>query len=130
MTLGSSAALRGSTVAIVDDDEFVRAGLGNLMRSIDVDACLFASAEEFLDEDFRLYACVLSDIQMPGLSGLDLLVAVKARQPDLPVVLMTAYPDARVVERANREGAYRFLEKPCDPDELVALVERFVAPAD
>jgi FixJ family two-component response regulator len=115
-------------VAIVDDDEAVRIGLESLMRSIDVKAEVFASAESFFESDHSRFACVLSDIQMPGRSGLDLLVAVRASRPDLPVVLMTAFPDERVRERAKAAGAYRFFVKPCDPNALVDVVESLLAP--
>ncbi len=115
-------------VAIVDDDEAVRIGLGSLMRSIDVQAEIFASAEGFFESDLSRFACVLSDIQMPGRSGLDLLVAVRDSRPDLPVILMTAFPDDRVRERAAAAGAHRFFVKPCDPNEIVEVVESFLAP--
>ncbi len=114
-------------MAIVDDDEAVRIGLGSLMRSIDVKAEIFASAEGFFESDQSRFACVLSDIQMPGRSGLDLLIAVRASSPNLPVVLMTAFPDDRVRERAEAAGAYRFFVKPCDPNELVDVVESLLA---
>ena len=116
-------------VAIVDDEEAVRAGLGSLLRSADLNAALFASAEEFFDQgDLARYSCVLSDIQMPGASGIDLLVAIRSARPELPVILMTAFPDERIRERAASEGAYRFLVKPCDPDEIIELAERLSEP--
>jgi two-component system response regulator FixJ len=114
-------------VAIVDDEEAVRVGLGALMRSADLKAELFASADSFLETDPALYGVVFSDIQMPGRSGLDLLVATRAARPELPVILMTAFPDERMRERAASEGAYRFLTKPCDPDELITLAETLLA---
>jgi FixJ family two-component response regulator len=123
MTNEKVATGRATVVAIVDDEESVRAGLGSLMRSADIAADLFSSADELLLSDLSRYFCVLSDIQMPGKSGLELLSELTGRRTRLPVVLMTAFSDRRVRERANDGGAYRFLEKPCDPDELIAVVE-------
>ena len=110
-------------IAIVDDEDGIRAGLSTLMRSIDVKPDVFASADAFLEADLARYVCVLSDIQMPGRSGIDLLAHVREIRPELPVILMTAFPDDRVREQARLGGAYRFLAKPCDPDMLVDLVE-------
>jgi FixJ family two-component response regulator len=110
-------------VAIVDDEESVRVGLGSLMRSADVNAELFSSAETFLQRDPSRFALVLSDLQMPGRSGLDLLATLNVTHPQVPVILMTAFPDERIRQRASAAGAYRFLVKPCDPDEIINLVE-------
>ncbi len=110
-------------IAIIDDEDAVRAGLATLMRSIDFRPELFSSADAFVSADLSRYVCVLSDIQMPGRSGLDLLAHVRAARPELPVVLMTAFPDERVRALAQAGGAYRFLTKPCDPDMIVDLVE-------
>lgn len=111
------------TIAIVDDEDAVRAGLATLMRSIDVRPELFCSADAFVEADLDRYVCVLSDIQMPGRSGIDLLEHVRRHRPDLPVILMTAFPNDRVRASAQEGGAYRFLTKPCDPDMIVDLVE-------
>lgn len=115
-------------IAIVDDEDGVRAGLATLMRSIDVRPEQFGSADAFLDADLGRYVCVLSDIQMPGRSGIDLLAHVRHMRADLPVILMTAFPDERVREQARAGGAYRFLAKPCNPDMIVDLVEGLLSP--
>lgn len=122
MTVHSSRA-----IAIVDDDQAVRVGLGNLMRSVDVANELFPTADAFLGSDLDRFALVLSDIQMPGMSGLDLLSRLRELRPGLPVALMTAFPDERVRERAEMEGAVRLFIKPCDPDELIELIETLLA---
>jgi FixJ family two-component response regulator len=114
-------------IAIVDDDQAVRIGLGNLMRSADVANELFPTADAFLESDLDRFALVLSDIQMPGMSGLDLLSRLRELRPKLPVVLMTAFPDERVRARAETEGAVRLFVKPCDPDELIAVIETLLA---
>lgn len=115
-------------IAIVDDEDAVRAGLATLMRSIDLRPELFVSADAFLEADLTRYVCVLSDIQMPGRSGIDLLAYVRGARPHLPVILMTAFPNERVREQARQGGAYRFLPKPCDPDMIVELVEGLLSP--
>ena len=114
-------------IAIVDDEDAVRAGLATLMRSIDFRPELFSSVDAFVEADLSRYMCVLSDIQMPGRSGIDLLTHVRAARPDLPVVLMTAFPDDRVRAAAQAGSAYRFLTKPCDPNMIVDLVEGLFA---
>ncbi|MFC0410918.1 response regulator transcription factor [Roseomonas elaeocarpi] len=112
--------MRQELIAIVEDDDTVRVAIANLLRSADLRSVGFASAEAFLAEDLSGFGCVLSDVQMPGLSGLDLLRVTRQRRAELPVVLMTAYPDERVRQRALAEGARFFLEKPTDPEMLVA----------
>jgi FixJ family two-component response regulator len=114
-------------IAIVDDDQAVRIGLGNLMRSAEVANELFPTADAFLETDLDRFALVLSDIQMPGMSGLDLLSKLRELRPELPVVLMTAFPDERVRARAETEGAVRLFVKPCDPDDLIAVIETLLA---
>ena len=122
MTLDSSRL-----IAIVDDDQAVRIGLGNLMRSVDIANELFPTADAFLESDPGRFALVLSDIQMPGMSGLNLTSKLRELRPELPIVLMTAFPDERVKERAATEGAVRLFIKPCDPDELIEVIETFLA---
>ena len=110
-------------VAIVDDEECVRTALAGLLRSIDVRSELFESGMHFLESDTRSFSLVLSDIQMPGLSGIELLDRIRVVAPDLPVALMTAFPDAEWRRRAQEKGAYRFLAKPLDADAVIAMVE-------
>ncbi|MBP0496396.1 response regulator transcription factor [Pararoseomonas indoligenes] len=113
-------------IAIVDDDDSVRVALTSLARSAGLRARGYASADAFLAEDLSPFDCVVSDIQMPRLSGFDLLQAVRARRAELPVILITAFPDDRVQQRAMRDGARFFLEKPCDPDLLVTRIAEAV----
>jgi FixJ family two-component response regulator len=110
-------------IAIVDDDQAVRVGLGSLLRSLDLPNELYPGADELLATDLDRVAFVLSDVQMPGLDGLELLGRLKELRPDLPVALMTAFPDERIKEKALAGGAIDFCAKPCDPDHIVALIE-------
>lgn len=102
----------GILIAIVDDDEPVRASLLGLIRSLGYAACSFASAEEFLASDDRnRVACVVTDLQMPGMSGLDLQRALAASGGP-PVILITAFPEDRLKQEALAGGAFGFLNKP------------------
>jgi FixJ family two-component response regulator len=122
--------LRDHLIAIVDDDDSVRVALTSLARSAGLRARGYASADAFLAEDISPFDCVVSDIQMPKLSGFDLLQAVRSRRAELPVILITAYPDERIQQRAISGGARFFLEKPCDPNLLVTrLAEAMEAAA-
>jgi FixJ family two-component response regulator len=111
-----------SLIAIVDDDDLVRHSTASLLRSMGYATCVFASAGELLDAFPSTPACVLSDYQMPGMSGLDLLGVLRQQAPLLPVIIMTGQPDADLEGQALREGAAGFLTKPLD----AALLERAI----
>ncbi len=108
------------TVSIVDDDAWAREGIKDLVASLGYRTLTFASAEEFLESGcVETTACVISDLQMPGLSGLDLQERL-AGQPHKPaVILVTAYPDEKCRARALDGGACGFLIKPFDEKCLV-----------
>lgn len=125
-----SASLRDHLIAIVDDDDSVRVALTSLARSAGLRAHAYASAAAFLADDLSPFDCVVSDIQMPGLSGFDLLRAVRSRRAGLPVILITAFPDERVQQRAIAGGARFFLEKPCDPNLLVTRLAEAIEGED
>ena len=110
-------------IAIVDDDHLARKGTGSLMRSLGYSIETFSSAEDFLKSDASVFACVISDVQMAGLSGLDLQRLLRERVPGLSVIFLTAFPDERVKAQALSGGAAVFLEKPCDPDVLIDYVK-------
>ena len=109
-------------IAIVDDDDLALAGTSSLMRSLGYTTQPFASAEAFLQSDVASFDCLISDIQMPGMSGLDLQMALKGRTPHLPVIFLTAFPNERSMALALNQGARHYLEKPCPPDELCSYV--------
>lgn len=114
-------------IAVVDDDELVRAATVSLLRSMDYDCCAFASAEEFLrDADHHVH-CVVSDIQMPGMTGVDLAHRLALRRPRPPVVLFTAYPDTLALAARDTGLAAALVEKPLDGETLLAAIEQAIA---
>ena len=116
-------------IAIVDDDDFARAGTGSLMRSLGYNIQTFSSAEAFLQSEVVGFDCLISDIQMPGMSGLDLQMALKSRAPHLPVIFLTAFPNDRSMAIALKQGARQYLEKPCPPDDLCSCVAAVIEAA-
>jgi FixJ family two-component response regulator len=115
-------------VFIVDDDQSVRKALGRLLRSAGFRVELFAAAEEFLGRPPPdAPGCVVLDVCMPGLSGLDLQRALAEKDPLLPVVFVTGHGDIPMTVRAMRAGAVDFLPKPCDGPALLAGVRQAVA---
>jgi FixJ family two-component response regulator len=110
-------------VAIVDDDESVLSALQDLMEADGLPALCFGSAEEFLESGLQHEAaCLIVDIRMPGMSGLELQAKLKAAQSDTPVIFITAHGDERVRMQAMREGAAEFLAKPFDDQVLLNRV--------
>jgi two-component system response regulator FixJ len=114
-------------VAIVDDDEGIRDALARLVRTIGYLPRTFASGGALLLEidDVRL-ACVLTDIQMPVMNGLDLAKQLRVRLPDLPIMVMTAYPSLANRELALAAGALEYLTKPLDDDRLESWLMRVI----
>ncbi|KVD40936.1 LuxR family transcriptional regulator [Burkholderia sp. ABCPW 11] len=123
-SLRPRAACDASVVAIVDDDEAVRDGLALLLRTVGVATRCYADASAFLaDTDDTALGCVLLDIRMPGMSGLDALDVLRARR-ELPVIVMTGHGNVDACRRAFKRGALDFLRKPVDDDELIAAVQQ------
>ena len=115
-------------ISIVDDDESVREATKGLVRSLGYDAATFATAEDFLKSN-RVHdtSCLITDVQMPGLSGVELQSRLIARGHRTPVIFITAYPEAQTRERAIRAGAIGYLSKPfkeqCLIDHLCAALK-------
>ena len=110
-------------IAIVDDDESVQHALQDLIESDGLSALCFSSAEQFLDSEARSKAaCLIADVRMPGMSGLELQARLKAEQCRIPVVFITAHGDAEMRTLAMREGAVEFLSKPFDDELLLEVV--------
>jgi FixJ family two-component response regulator len=110
-------------VAIVDDDESFQSALRNLIESDGFSTLCFGSAEQFLDSEARSKAaCLIADIRMPGISGLELQAKLKAERCRLPIIFITAHGDAEMRIRAMREGAVEFLSKPFDDAVLLEVV--------
>jgi FixJ family two-component response regulator len=109
-------------VTIVDDDESVRRALQRLMRSAGIEANAFGSAEEFLQRGDRETACLILDVRLPGMSGLDLQRELAALKPRIPIIFMSAFGTEEMVERAILKGAFAFLQKPFNEDRLLGDV--------
>jgi FixJ family two-component response regulator len=113
------------TVAVVDDDEAVRHALSNLLASLDLGVATFASAEAFLASPAcRDAACLIADVQMPGMSGLDLQRHLSESGNSLPVILITAFPQEHVRRQAEAEGAFGFFAKPFEGGLMIDCIER------
>jgi FixJ family two-component response regulator len=110
-------------VAIIDDNELVRSALEGLMKFVGFPALAFAHAEEFLASDRkRDIACLIVDIRLPGMSGLELQSKLNAEHYRIPIIFITAHGDERVRIRAMRAGAVEFLTKPYDKEALLQSV--------
>jgi len=107
-------------VAIIDDDASVLATTDSLVRSLGYIVNTFASAEEFLRSN-RLddLSCVIADVQMPGMSGVELQSRLLTQGNHVPFIFVTAFPDERVRAQALRAGAICYLTKPFDGDSLI-----------
>lgn len=117
-------------VAIVDDDEAIRTALARLVRTIGFEPRPFASGETLLAtiEDVRP-ACVLTDIQMPGMNGLEVASALRRWRPDLPIAVMTAYPSLAGRDAAVLGRTFEYMEKPLDDRRLEKwLIEKIGEP--
>ena len=118
-------------VYVIDDDEAMRDSLNFLLASTGFDVVLFESAQIFLDALPDLaFGCVLSDVRMPGIDGIELLKRMKARNRPLPIVIMTGHGDIPLAVEAMKLGAVDFLEKPFDDDRLVAMIETAIRRAE
>jgi FixJ family two-component response regulator len=112
-----------SVIAIVDDDEASREALGLLVKSLGFSSEVFASATEFLGWQ-RLFetACLIADINMPGMTGVQLHRHLVGTDFPIPTVLITAYPDDAVREQALADGVIAYLSKPCSATALVGCI--------
>jgi len=108
-------------ISIVDDDESVREAVGGLLKALDFETQAFASAEDFLrSRQAWTTACVITDVHMPTMSGLELQARLGRDRPRIPFVFITAFPDDQIRTRALKEGAVCFLNKPFTEAELIA----------
>jgi FixJ family two-component response regulator len=118
-------------VSIIDDDQDVRHAVQRLMRSRGFVTRAFASAEEFLQSpSLHETVCVITDIQMPGMTGMELHAFMLKQGPRLPVIFLTAFPDEQSEKRALEAGALGFLTKPFDAKTLIGLVDSAVQVGD
>ena len=120
-------AIDTGTVYVVDDDESVRKATARLFKSVGFRVETFASARDFLDHDRdEVPGCVVLDVRMPGLSGMDLQRELAAANVDLPIVFMSAHGDIPMSVRAMKAGAADFLPKPVDDQKLLDVVGRAI----
>ena len=114
-------------ISIVDDDMFVREAMARLIKSHGYLAETFESAAALLGSDRRARTdCLIVDMQMPGMSGLELCTRLAAAGEPLPTILITAHPDENLRARALRAGVLCYLTKPLNEDELLSCVRRAV----
>jgi FixJ family two-component response regulator len=107
-------------ISIIDDDESVRVAISSLVRSLGLTASGFASAEEFLTSaDLPGTACVITDVQMPGMSGIELQDLLIRQGWRLPIIFITAFPEERIQQRLLAAGAAGFLIKPFDGQTMI-----------
>lgn len=111
-------------VHIVDDDELVREAVSELVRSVGLEAATYSSGSEFLDRAASdVSGCVIVDMRMPGLSGIELQEQLAQRGFDMPVIVMSAFGDVYSAVRAMKAGAADFIEKPFNNQELLDLIQ-------
>jgi two-component system, LuxR family, response regulator FixJ len=111
-------------VYVIDDDEAMRDSLDFLLGAANFNVTLFESAQHFLDAlpgvDF---GCVVSDVRMPGIDGIELLKRLKANRSPFPVLIMTGHGDVPLAVEAMKQGAIDFLEKPFEDDRLIGMID-------
>ena len=110
-------------VAIVDDDDLMRASLQGMLKTVGLPALAFASGEEFLSSGQQHQTgCLIADIRMPGMSGLELQAQLNAERCRIPIIFITAHGDEKMRMQALRAGAVEFMAKPFDDGALLESV--------
>lgn len=115
---------KSPVISIVDDDESVRESMRGLIRSLGYAAATFDSAEAFLESGHvHETACLISDVQMPGMSGIELQSRLIRHGHHVPVIFITAYPETKTRAQALAAGAVGFLSKPFHDESLIACID-------
>jgi two-component system response regulator FixJ len=118
-------------VYVIDDDEAMRDSLMFLLDSAGFEVTLFEAAQQFLDALPTLsFGCVVSDVRMPGIDGIELLKRLKATHSAFPIVVMTGHGDVPLAVEAMKLGAVDFLEKPFEDDRLIAMIDTAIREAE
>jgi two-component system response regulator FixJ len=118
-------------VYVIDDDEAMRDSLNFLLDSAGFRVTLFETAQSFLDALPGLeFGCVVSDVRMPGIDGIELLKRMKAGQSTFPILIMTGHGDVPLAVEAMKLGAVDFLEKPFEDDRLIGMIETAIRQAE
>jgi FixJ family two-component response regulator len=116
-------------IFIVDDDDSLRKALKRLLQSVGFDAKAFASAQEFLSgRHHEVPGCLILDVRMPGVNGLELQAQLVASGSTMPVIFITAHEDAQVRAQAMKAGAIAFLQKPFDDEHLLGAISTALDP--
>jgi len=111
-------------IYIIDDDESVRRALKRLIRSANLDVEVFGSAQEFLNSSYRRQnVCLIVDIQMPGVNGLEMQRKLLAAGNDMPVIFVTAFDSKETRDEARKLGAASYFRKPVDDQALLDTIE-------
>src|ERR1700719_3361417 len=127
-TTCSSRRARGQLIAIIDNDESMQDSLRELIESTGLVTRCFGSAEEFLEHDLHCeFGCLIAEIQMPGMSGLELQAKLKEEQCNIPIIFIASNGGSRMRIQAMREGAVEFLAKPLDYQLLLKTVRAALA---
>jgi FixJ family two-component response regulator len=115
-------------VSIVDDDDAVRTATQTFIRSLGYKAVAFPSAEDFLKSpEVDTADILIADIQMPGMSGIELQQELRRRRPGLPIIFITAFPEERIRQQGMSAGAACMLAKPYDGETLIECIEKALA---
>ena len=121
--------MRAPIIHVVDDDESFRTAIARLLRATKYEVRTYANANDFL---MHLVegppGCIVLDLRMPGLGGLELQEVLAAHPAKMPVIFLSGHGDIRATFRAMRAGAIAFLHKPTQPEDLLAAIEKAVAP--
>jgi FixJ family two-component response regulator len=116
-----------AAIAVIDDDASIRRALQRLLQSAGFTVETFGTAREFLDADYRARtACLVLDIHLPGMSGVELQEYLAASRVPIPIVFITAHDDVSTRERVSRAGAVGYLRKPFDQDTLIEAIGRAI----
>jgi two-component system, LuxR family, response regulator FixJ len=127
-TPSSRAAPKDPLVYLVDDDEAIRDSLGLLLRSVGLDCAVYASALEFLGAyDPNRHSCLVADIRMPGLSGLELQQRLNEQRAEVPVIFITGHGDVPMAVNAMKSGASDFIQKPFRDQDLIDRIHKALA---
>ena len=118
-------------VYVIDDDDAMRDSLNFLLEAADFNVTLFETAQNFLDVLPGLeFGCVVSDVRMPGIDGIELLKRMKAGQSTFPILIMTGHGDVPLAVEAMKLGAVDFLEKPFEDDRLIGMIDAAIRQAE
>jgi len=116
--------VKKAIVYIVDDDDSVRGAIKRLLRSMGLEAQAFASGDDFLKSEFRdQNACLVADVKIPGMSGLELHQKLSERGSKLPVIFITGFDDEETRSEARKSGAFGYFRKPVDDQALLDAIQ-------